>query len=92
MKLETVRECVLWNMLLEKQARMNDIISGIPEVFDDEKAALYEEVERNCKNYFDQEISIVVISTSGPIPDESHIDVYELDEMTNEIVWSKARE
>ena len=72
-------------MLLEKQSYINNITSGIPEIYSDEKSAIHDEIDQKCEDWFNLERSILVITVIEADPEDSYIQIYEMDDLTGEI-------
>jgi len=79
---ETVRENVLWEMLLSAQSYINLIAEAKEEVFEDERAALIEEIEAKCKDYYNKDRSFLVITEYYPEKEEEKDTIYSMDDLT----------
>jgi len=82
---ETVRENVLWEMLLSKQSYINLVTEGEEEVFEDERVALIEEIEAKRKNYYNKDRSFLVITEYDYGEDKEPLILYSLDNLTGEV-------
>lgn len=84
MKLETVLENVLYSKLIAAENGMSNIISGLPLSLEDIKN-IQKEIDKEVKNYFIEDESIIVIVTYGGAPDVGNIKIYHANNLTGEI-------
>src|SRR5574343_2015206 len=83
----TVRENVLYELLLEERKYLNNIMAGYEEIDQEELNAIHEDIDNKVENYFCKDKSIVIIMKYGDAPDIGTIDLYEITEIDKPITF-----